>query len=66
MKSYPEQRDVKLIDGAIRELRKQGGDQSARKLLELGCKKINALYNEDIKGAEELNQQITDFSSSTF
>ena len=66
MKSYPEQRDVKLIDGAIRELRKKGGDQSARKLLELGCKKINALYNEDIKGAEELNQQITDFSSSTF
>ena len=58
MKNYPEQRDIKLIDGAIRELRRQSDNQGARRLLELGCKKVNAIYNEDIKGAEEINQEI--------
>jgi hypothetical protein len=58
MKSYPEQRDVKLIDGAIQALRKQSDNQGARKLLELGCKKINAVYNEDTKTAEEINKEI--------
>lgn len=53
MKSYPQQADISRIDNAMRALREQRDDQKARKILELGCKKINAVYNDDTKTAEE-------------
>lgn len=58
MKSYPQQIDISRVDHAIRELRRQGDNQSARMLLELSCKKIVAIYNEDTKGAEEIEAKI--------
>lgn len=58
MKDYPQQIDVSRVDHAIRELRKQGDSVSARKLLELSCKKIVAIYNENNKLAEEIENQI--------
>jgi len=59
MKSYPSQIDIKRIDGALRILREQGNNRLARKLLELSCKKINAIYNEDTKSAEKYETEIT-------
>ena len=59
MKSYPSQVDVKRIDGALRILRAQSNNEPARKLLELSCKKINAIYNEDTKSAEQIETEIT-------
>ena len=53
MKSYPQPQDIDRIDSALRALRKQSDNQKARKILELGCKKINAVYNDDNKAAEE-------------
>ena len=46
------------MDKAIQKLRKQSDDQAARKMLELSCKKINAIYNEDTKSAELLEAEI--------
>ena len=58
MKDYPQQEDITRVDHAIRELRKRGDNQSARKLLELSCKKINSIYSEDKKTAEKLEAEI--------
>lgn len=58
MKDYPQQEDISRVDHAIRELRKRGDNQSARKLLELSCKKINSIYSEDTKTAEKLEAEI--------
>jgi hypothetical protein len=58
MKGYPDQKDVKRIDKALRELRKQSDSIEARNLLELSCKRINAIYNEDSLQASELGKQI--------
>ena len=58
MKDYPQQEDITRVDHAIRELRKRGDNQSARKLLELSCKKINSIYSEDTKTAEKLEAEI--------
>ena len=58
MKGYPDQNDVKRIDKALRELRKQSDSIEARNLLELSCKRINAIYNEDSQLASELSKQI--------
>ena len=59
MKSYPEQLDVKRIDSSLRMLREEGNNRLARKVLELSCKKISALYNEDAKAAERFENEIT-------
>ena len=40
-------------------LREEGDNRLARKVLELSCKKINALYNEDAKAAERFENEIT-------
>lgn len=58
MKGYPDQIDVRRIDTAIRMLRENKNDKNALKVLELGCKKINALYNEDVKKAEEFEIEL--------
>ena len=58
MKDYPQQEDISRVDLAIQKLRKRSDDQDARKLLELSCKKINAIYNEDTKSAELLDAEI--------
>ena len=58
MKGYPDQSDIKRIDKALRVLRKQGDSIEARNLLELSCKRINAVYNEDSQLANELSKQI--------
>lgn len=62
MKGYPIQADVKLIDLAIRDLRAKRDNAMVRKLLELGCKKINAFYNEDQRLADEIGEQIAKFA----
>ena len=59
MKDYPEPLDVKRIDASLRILREQSDNKLGRKVLELSCKKINALYNEDAKTAEQIEAQIT-------
>ena len=58
MKDYPQQEDITRVDHAIRELRRKGDNQSARKLLELSCKKISSIYSEDTKTAEKLEAEI--------
>ncbi|MBR2089630.1 MAG: hypothetical protein IJ905_04550, partial [Fibrobacter sp.] len=58
MKGYPDQNDIKRIDKSLRELRKQSDSITARNLLELSCKRINAIYNEDSQLASELAKQI--------
>lgn len=58
MKSYPERSDIERIDLALRDLRLQSDNQNARKILELGCKKIDAIYNENTKLAEEIEKEI--------
>ena len=58
MKGYPDQKDIERIDKALRELRKQSDSIEARNLLELSCKRINAIYNEDSQQASELGKQI--------
>lgn len=63
MKSYPEQDDVIRIDRALRELRKKSDSNFARQLLELGCKKICAVYNEESGLAQELDAKIKVFES---
>jgi hypothetical protein len=60
MKGYPDQKDVERIDNALRELRKQSDSIEARNLLELSCKRINAIYNEDSQLADMLSKQIED------
>ena len=59
MKDYPEPLDVKRIDASLRMLREEGNNRLARKVLELSCKKISALYNEDAKAAERFENEIT-------
>ena len=59
MKSYPSQLDVKRIDASLRILREQSDNKFGRKVLELSCKKINAIYNEDTKSAEQIETEIT-------
>ena len=58
MKGYPDQNDIKRIDKSLRELRKQSDSITARNLLELSCKRISAIYNEDSQLASELAKQI--------
>lgn len=58
MKDYPQQIDVSRVDHAIRELRRKSDSKEARMLLEFTCKKINAIYSEDTKTAEELEAEI--------
>ena len=58
MKGYPAQADIKLIDLALRDLRNQKDSALARKVLELGCRKIDAIYNENTQLANELAQEI--------
>ena len=62
MKGYPAQADVKLIDLAIRDLRSQKDSALARRILELGCKKIDAIYNEDVQKANEIAEEIVKFA----
>ena len=62
MKGYPMQADVKLIDLAIRDLRSQKDSALARKILELGCQKIDAIYNENTQKANEIAQEIVKFA----
>ena len=59
MKSYPSQLDVKRIDASLRILREQSDNKFGRKVLELSCKKISAIYNEDTKSAEQIETEIT-------
>ncbi|MDO4947309.1 MAG: hypothetical protein Q4E52_06980 [Fibrobacter sp.] len=65
MKGYPVQADVKLIDLAIRDLRAKRDNAMVRKLLELGCKKIVAVYNEDPRLADEIGEQIAKFAEDS-
>ncbi|OWV05762.1 MULTISPECIES: hypothetical protein [unclassified Fibrobacter] len=65
MKGYPVQADVKLIDLAIRDLRARRDNAMVRKLLELGCKKIVAVYNEDPRLADEIGEQIAKFAEDS-
>ncbi|MCL4100476.1 hypothetical protein SAMN05720766_101314 [Fibrobacter sp. UWH9] len=65
MKGYPVQADVKLIDLAIRDLRARRDNAMVRKLLELGCKKIVAVYNEDPRLADEIGEQIAKFADDS-
>lgn len=58
MKDYPQQIDIARIDKAIRDLRQKSDNQTARKMLELSCKKINAIYGEDTKSAEEIEKEL--------
>ena len=58
MKGYPDQNDIERIDKALRILRKQSDSIEARKLLELSCQRINAIYNEDSLLASELSKKI--------
>lgn len=62
MKGYPVQADVKLIDLALRDLRHNSESTMARKLLELGCKKIDAIYNENPQKAHEIGLEIAKFA----
>ncbi|MCQ2097197.1 MAG: hypothetical protein MJY87_04540 [Fibrobacter sp.] len=59
MKAYPDAADIIRIDMALRELRHQDSNV-ARKMLELSCKKVCAIYDEDAKRAQEIEQQITE------
>ena len=62
MKGYPVQADVKLIDLALRDLREKRDSSMARKLLELGCQKIDAIYNENPQKAREIGLEIAKFA----
>jgi hypothetical protein len=62
MKGYPAQADIKLIDLAIRDLRNQKGSALARRILELGCQKIDAIYNENTQKANEIAEEIVKFA----
>lgn len=59
MKGYPEAADIIRIDVALRELRHQDS-QVARKLLELSCQKVCAVYDEDSRKAQEIDKQISE------
>ena len=58
MKDYPDKEDLKRIDAALRSLRLKSDDKDARKLLELSCQKVNALYNENPRRAKEIENEI--------
>lgn len=58
MKSYPVKADLRLIDTSLKNIRYNRISEDSKKLLELGCKKINAIYNEDAKTASELSDEI--------
>jgi hypothetical protein len=62
MKGYPAQADIKLIDLAIRDLRNQKDSALARRILELGCQKIDAIYNENTQKANEIAEEIVKFA----
>ena len=64
MKGYPIQTDVKLIDLALRDLRQKSESTMARKLLELGCQKIDAIYNENPQKADSINKEIMKFAAN--
>lgn len=64
MKGYPIQTDVKLIDLALRDLRQKSESTMARKLLELGCQKIDAIYNENPQKADSINKEIIKFAAN--
>lgn len=61
MKSYPEQDDIIRLDRALRELRKKSDSTFARQLLELGCKKICAVYDEESGLVHELDAKLKAF-----
>lgn len=60
MKGYPDQNDIKRIDISLREIRNQRDSMVARQLLELSCKKVCAVYDEDSALAQKISQDITD------
>ncbi|MCQ2125720.1 MAG: hypothetical protein MJZ25_16215 [Fibrobacter sp.] len=60
MKGYPDQNDIKRIDISLREIRNQRDSMVARQLLELSCKKVCAVYDEDAALAQKISQDITD------
>lgn len=60
MKAYPNQDDIKRIDIALREIRLQRDSIIARKLLELSCQKVCAVYDEDSRKAKDIDMQIID------
>ncbi len=60
MKGYPEQNDVRRIDIALREIRIQSDSLVARRLLELSCQKVCAVYDEDSAKAQQIDTQITE------
>ena len=60
--AFEVQADVKLIDLALRDLREKRDSSMARKLLELGCQKIDAIYNENPQKAREIGQEIAKFA----
>ena len=62
MKGYPVQADVKLIDYAIQDLRHKKDSAVTRRILELGCQKIDAIYNENPQRASEIGQEIAKFA----
>lgn len=59
MKGYPEVADIIRIDVALRELRHQDSN-IARKMLELSCQKVCAVYDEDSRKAQEIDKQISE------
>ncbi|MBR2090278.1 MAG: hypothetical protein IJ905_07930 [Fibrobacter sp.] len=58
MLDYIEQHDSDAFKQHDEKVRKQGDSIEARNLLELSCKRINAIYNEDSQLASELSKQI--------
>ena len=60
MKGYPNQKDVKRIDIALREIRTQRDSKIARQLLELSCQKLCDVYDEDAALAQKIAQDITE------
>ncbi|MCF0224577.1 MAG: hypothetical protein HUK20_09920 [Fibrobacter sp.] len=60
MKGYPNANDVFRIDIALRELRIKRDSVVARKLLELSCQKICAVYDEDKRKADQIDKAITE------
>ena len=59
MKAYPDTRDIIRIDMALKELRHQDSNV-ARKMLELSCQKVCAVYDENSKRAQEIEGSITE------
>lgn len=66
MKGYPVHADIKLIDLAVRDLRAKRDNALLRRLLELGCQKIIATYNENPRLANEIGEKIAKFAKGDY